>query len=95
MVTISFEEQRIRHLSTASATVRMKCRVMTKVCNDYVYCVKLRVGAITMKFLSDKRPLFVLAASWRFDCVYCQGDYVASEEDGVRPCSIFFFFSWF
>jgi len=27
--------------------------------------------------------------------IYCQGDYVASEEDGSRPYWLFFFFSWF
>jgi len=44
---------------------------------------------------SDPCSFSLLREDLTFDCVYCQGDYVASEEDGSRPYSLFFFFSWF
>ncbi|OJA08751.1 hypothetical protein AZE42_06087 [Rhizopogon vesiculosus] len=49
-------------------------------------------------FLSDKRHTFVFPHSSEFvrpDYVYRQADYVASEEDGIRPYSFFFCLSWF
>jgi len=30
----------------------------------------------------------------RSDCILCQGDYVASKDDGIRPYSLFFCLGW-
>ena len=36
----------------------------------------------------------MLAQLMRSDCILCQGDYVASKEDGIQPYSLFFCLGW-
>jgi len=36
----------------------------------------------------------MLGQFMRSDCILCQGDYVASKEDGIRPYSLFFCLGW-